>query len=160
MPAALTRPIDGPEYVDLAGLDGLEAESIGLFVFADVRPLKGVAGLIDWRLCGALSRCLLERAFLGQTDETLLMPVQGRFGPRRLFVVGLGEVAACDDVRLGQACARVTQVMAQAGASPCVLAAPTGFAPDPFAKRFLHTVHAAMPTQSGATIARILFERV
>ncbi len=34
----------------------------------------GGGGFVDWRLCGALSRALLEGFFAGAPDEKLLMP--------------------------------------------------------------------------------------
>jgi hypothetical protein len=110
--------------VDLAGLDGLVADNMGLFVCSDVRPLKGVAGLIDWRLCGALSAAVLNQHFSGDVGENLLMPVLGRFGPRRLFVFGLGPRQGCTVRTLIHACGQAVQVMQQAGAAQVVLAAP------------------------------------
>ncbi|RYJ01505.1 MAG: hypothetical protein EON47_10560 [Acetobacteraceae bacterium] len=108
----------------LADLDSLQGESIGLFVWSDVRPLRGVAALIDWRLCGALSQLLLARRFLGAPRETLLYPVRGRFGPRRLFVFGLGSRAACTAAELGAHGQHAALIMQRAGATPITLAAP------------------------------------
>ncbi len=75
---------------DLNGLDELQVESIALFCWSDSRPLHGTAGFLDWRLCGALSRTLLANQFVGDLNESLLMPIHGQPFLRRVFVFGLG----------------------------------------------------------------------
>ena len=109
---------------DLAGLDALGEGAIGVFCFTDERPLAGVAGFIDWRVCGRLSRCLEGGAFGCRLDEVLLLPTRGRFGRRCLFVFGLGPVAGCDRGTLQQAARRAREVMGRAGVRALVLAAP------------------------------------
>jgi hypothetical protein len=115
---------------DLGGLDALPAEAVALFVFEDVRPLRGVAGYLDWRLCGALSQVLLDGTFTGGEGEALLLPATGRLGRRRLFVFGLGPVIACGADVLGRVCRRAHEVMQRAGVSAAVLAAPQTHAGD------------------------------
>ena len=61
---------------DLSGLDELDTESIALFCWSDVRPLSGAAGFLDWRLCGALSRTLVNEQFVGDLNESMLMPTE------------------------------------------------------------------------------------
>lgn len=58
--------------------------------FEDVRPLKGSASLIDWRLNGRLSDLILQGKISGQFAESLIMPSQGRLAAREIFVFGLG----------------------------------------------------------------------
>ena len=41
-------------------------------LWADVRPLRGAAGLLDWRLNGRLSQLLREGRLLGAAGEKLL----------------------------------------------------------------------------------------
>ena len=110
--------------IDLAALDTLRGDSLGLFCWSDVRPLAGVAGYVDWRLCGALSQALQSNNFGGDADETLLLPVTGRFGPRRLFIFGLGSAAQWDGTVLHAACRRAYEVMHKAGTQSIILAAP------------------------------------
>ena len=76
---------------DLPGLDELDAESIALFCWSDVRPLSGAAGFLDWRLCGALSRTLVNEQFIGDLNESMLMPINSRLALKRVFVFGLGS---------------------------------------------------------------------
>lgn len=75
---------------DLRRLDEVSAEVIACGVFRDARPLGGLAGLVDWRLAGRLSK-LAKRGFLvGEVGEVLAMPVRPRLGFDKLLVAGLG----------------------------------------------------------------------
>jgi hypothetical protein len=75
-----------------AALDALEGVDAGcLFVCEDERPLKGMAGCIDWRLCGMLSRLLQEGRFIGSLGDALLFAGFGRLRPERLFCFGGGR---------------------------------------------------------------------
>jgi hypothetical protein len=77
--------------IGLQTLDGLsDIDALCLFVAEDERPLKGTAGYVDWRLCGALSRVVRDGFFSGASGERLLLPSGGRIGMSRIFAVGLG----------------------------------------------------------------------
>ena len=69
-------------------------------VWTDVRPLRGAAGLLDWRLNGQLSECLLAERFQGQPGEKLLLPTR-RIRWRAILAVGAGAAAACDERGVG-----------------------------------------------------------
>ena len=75
-----------------AVLDTLDAETLVLFLVADRRPLRGAAGIVDWRLCGELSRALQTGSLTGALGERLLMPTHGRIGPKRLLLFGAGPL--------------------------------------------------------------------
>lgn len=110
---------------DLAGLDNLDLDALALFIPEDVRPLTGVAGFVDWRACGAISRLLMRGFFRGESGEVVLAPTKGRIGPRRCFLFGLGPVAGCDDEVLFSACRLASKVTAQAGAVDLGFAVPS-----------------------------------
>jgi hypothetical protein len=74
----------------LDALDPLPVDTVCLFVPEDERPLTGAAGYVDWRLCGQLSRLLVDGFFKGTRGESLLLPSNGRIGPPRVVVLGLG----------------------------------------------------------------------
>ena len=74
----------------LDALDPLPVDTVCLFVTEDERPLSGAAGYVDWRLCGQLSRLLVDGFFKGARGESLLLPSNGRIGPSRVVVLGLG----------------------------------------------------------------------
>jgi len=58
--------------------------------FRDQRPLRGGAGVADWRLCGFLSRLLVAARAQGEIGEAVLTTTHGRFRAPRLLLVGLG----------------------------------------------------------------------
>ena len=72
-------------------------EALILTFFSDERPLRGAAGLCDWRLCGRLSRLLGAGRVRGSWGETTLYPstVNGAarlpFGKLVLFGLGPSE---------------------------------------------------------------------
>jgi len=59
-------------------------------IWSDVRPLRGAAGLLDWRLCGKLSALVQAGRLTGADDEQLLLPTGGRLPWRMAMVLGLG----------------------------------------------------------------------
>jgi hypothetical protein len=76
--------------LSLEALDPLPVDTVCLFVPEDERPLTGAAGYVDWRLCGQLSRLLVDGFFKGSRGESLLLPSNGRIGAPRVVVLGLG----------------------------------------------------------------------
>ncbi|HZZ86044.1 MAG TPA: M17 family peptidase N-terminal domain-containing protein [Anaeromyxobacteraceae bacterium] len=85
----------------LPALDALRVDALAVFVGPE-RPLQGLAGYADWRLCGALSRAIRAGHFDGGYGEALLIPSAGRLPVDRIFCFGLGE-APLDVERYGKA---------------------------------------------------------
>jgi len=111
---------------DLAALDALrpEVDALGLFCFTDERPLAGVAGFVDWRVCGAISRALEQNIFHGDNDEVMLLPARGRLAGRRVFLFGLGAKSeATADTMVG-GCSAALDVMRRAGCRKAAIALP------------------------------------
>lgn len=77
--------------VNLRALDECQADVLALTLFSDQRPLRGLAGLVDWRMCGALSRWARSGFVTGTWGERVLVPSQGRLTFPRLLVLGLGK---------------------------------------------------------------------
>jgi len=96
----------------LASLDALRVEALALLVGPE-RPLVGLAGLADWRLCGALSRAIRSGHFVPELEEALLLPSSGRFPPGRVFCFGLPAVRL-DAGALAAASRRVLDALARA----------------------------------------------
>jgi hypothetical protein len=82
---------------ELPRWDHVEASTLVLTFFADERPLRGAAGLADWRMCGRLSRLLKHGRLRGGSDETLMMPPGRRLRFERLLLFGLGEAGAFNE---------------------------------------------------------------
>ncbi len=80
----------------LANVDALVCDSLVVGVFSDVRPLAGLLGVIDWRLCGRLSRLFEQGIVTGSDGERILMPTLGRVPAPRLFLYGWGPSGAAN----------------------------------------------------------------
>ncbi|HEX9020091.1 MAG TPA: M17 family peptidase N-terminal domain-containing protein [Nitrospirota bacterium] len=79
--------------VILQGIKKLETEALIVGFHEDVRPLKGLAGELDWLLCGALSRLILKNKLRGALGEVALLTSRGKVPARKIFMVGLGPKA-------------------------------------------------------------------
>jgi hypothetical protein len=75
---------------ELAKWDEVAGGALVVTVFQDERPLRGAAGLADWRLCGRLSRLVKHERIRGERGETLMMPPGRRLRFDRLILFGLG----------------------------------------------------------------------
>jgi len=82
---------------DLRRLDETSAEVIACGIYRDARPMTGLAGLVDWRLCGQLSRLAKQGFLLGEVGEVLAVPVRPRLPFDKLLVAGLGPRASFVD---------------------------------------------------------------
>jgi hypothetical protein len=81
----------------LKDLDQLLYDFISFSIFEDERPLKGIGGLIDWRLNGMLSRLLITKKLEGKRGEKLLIPLFKRMSFKALLVFGLGKKMFFDE---------------------------------------------------------------
>ena len=92
-------------------------------VWSDVRPLRGAAGLLDWRLCGRLSQLLRDGRLTGLAGEKLLLAT-GRIPWQRVLAVGVGESTAFDDTALGQAMTCCLEALRKLGSHSMAIAFP------------------------------------
>ena len=81
---------------DLRKLDGLDVEVFVSTFHQDERPLRGAAGLLDWRLCGRLSQLVRAGRLRGVRDEVVLVPTMGRMVFERILMIGAGPIASVD----------------------------------------------------------------
>lgn len=68
-----------------------EADAVIVGFFEDVRPLRGGAGEIDWLLCGALSRLIVDARVRGAEGDVALVTSAGKIPASKIFLVGLGK---------------------------------------------------------------------
>lgn len=115
----------GPQLLPaiLESIDSVEVDSLALGIFVDERPLRGVAGLVDWRLCGLLSRFISAGRLSGRSAERVLMPGAGRIGATRIFVFGLGARDGFA-ATLPALAAEIPDVLTRAGCRRGALALP------------------------------------
>jgi hypothetical protein len=106
-------------------LEGASApDALILTFFTDERPLRGAAGLCDWRLCGRLSRLLIAGRLSGTFGETTLYPAGRRLPFQRLVLFGLGAADRFDENVARDAARRLTTVMAGLGLERPALVPP------------------------------------
>jgi hypothetical protein len=77
--------------VDVGAIERVACDAAVVSLFEGDRPLRGEAGRVDWRLCGALSRLLGRGILTGAVGEAALLPSQGRLRAARVLVLGLGD---------------------------------------------------------------------
>jgi hypothetical protein len=117
---APTRRLEVAE-LSLATLDALDVEAIALLVGPE-RPLQGLAGLVDWRLCGVVTRCLAGGLYGAEPGKALLLPTDGRLPARR--VVALGLPVPLGAASFATAARQACQVLQRAGSAAFAAALP------------------------------------
>jgi hypothetical protein len=98
--------------VDLGRWDQAPAgELLAVGFYTDLRPLRGAAGLVDWRFDGRISALILGGNLSGAEGEQLLMPNHRRLPWRWTLALGLGPSADFDDERASRAVRKMLQTM-------------------------------------------------
>jgi hypothetical protein len=110
--------------LDLSRWDETARDCLALPVFKDDRPLRGAAGLADWRLCGRLSRLLKDRRATAEAGETMMLPPGRRLRFTRLLWFGLGDAKGYTDERLRKDLAWIRGVVVGAGVTDWALQVP------------------------------------
>ncbi len=111
---------------DLGKWDAAEGvpDTLVLPFFADERPLRGAAGLCDWRLCGRLSRLLQSSRVAGKWGEVTLYPPGKRLPFQRLLLVGLGAADRFDEKAAHDAGKLIADKMARLGQARYAIVPP------------------------------------
>lgn len=99
----------------------LDPDGYLLFIAEDERPLQGLAGLVDWRLAGGLSRLILAGGFVGRERERTLASPDGR---TRVLVFGLGPSASITRDSLDMAASAAAEALARARLSRVAVGVP------------------------------------
>jgi hypothetical protein len=85
-------------------LERIECEAVVLTFFQDERPLKGLSGLVDWRLHGFISRAIMDDIITGRFAEKTLIPSSNRLPAPKILCVGLGAGAQYSLSKLQEIC--------------------------------------------------------
>ena len=93
----------------------VEADALVVGFFEDVRPLKGLAGQLDWLLCGSLSRLLIENRLRGSLGDVALLTARGKVPAPKIFLVGFGPRSAFSVAALRTAAGTAAASAAGAG---------------------------------------------
>ncbi|HPH65715.1 MAG TPA: M17 family peptidase N-terminal domain-containing protein, partial [Kofleriaceae bacterium] len=99
-------------------------DALCVTVFDDERPLRGVAGLVDWRLCGRLSRLLVSKKASGGVGESMMLPASRRLPMSRIFWFGLGPSKGYSEERMRRDLAWMGDVLTKASVGECAMQLP------------------------------------
>ncbi len=73
-------------------LDKSYAQPVALCLFEEKMPLHGCAGMIDWELCGELSRMIAGKRFVSKEKAKMLLYLRLSCMPeRKVLVYGMGR---------------------------------------------------------------------
>src|SRR5438445_6572167 len=92
---------------DLRRLDEAGAELLACTIWQGERPLRGLAGLIDWRLAGRLSALARSSYLTGELGEVLLLPTRPLLTFEKVLVLGLGARSGFGDSAFRQVVTRL-----------------------------------------------------
>ncbi len=109
---------------ELPQIDALRCEALALPFFRDERPLRGALGLLDWRMCGFVSRLLRSGRVEGAELETVLIPGRPKLSMDKLFLIGLGPRAQFGDALLQSAITHMLDTLARARVRSTALVLP------------------------------------
>jgi hypothetical protein len=93
----------------------LETEALVVGFHEDVRPLRNMAGELDWLLCGALSRLILHHNLQGRIGDAALLTSRGKIPAHKIFLVGLGPAHDRSPEALSDIAATVAASVLKAG---------------------------------------------
>ncbi len=110
--------------LDLARWDETARDCLVLPVFKDDRPLRGAAGLVDWRLCGKLSKLVKAQRASAESGEQLLLPPGRRLRFTRIFWFGLGDAKGYNEERFRKDLAWILGTLTKAGVKDWVVQMP------------------------------------
>lgn len=96
---------------DLRAIDEASAEVIACAIFGDERPMRGLAGLLDWRLAGRLSALAKSGFIRGDADEVVLVPGRPHLPFEKILVLGLGARASFGDSVVRRVIARLSSTL-------------------------------------------------
>jgi hypothetical protein len=111
--------------VDLSRWDSAPpGDAICVPLWTDVRPLRGAAGLLDWRMCGRLSAMLVSGKVTGAEGEQTLFPSAHRLPWRLVLALGAGPRRDFSEKRFQASVRRAFDAAKGLGARRLALALP------------------------------------
>jgi hypothetical protein len=107
--------------VQMHTIDKIETDALIVGFHEDIRPLKGGAGVLDWLLCGALSRLVIQKKIRGAVGDVALLTSNGKVPADKIFLVGLGPRAGSSAESLRNAAKAAAESAAGAGVAHAAL---------------------------------------
>ena len=128
--------------VDTRAPGSIFSEFPVLWCFSDERPLKGMTGLLDWRLDTAISRLLMDGTLGGRWGEKVLICGFDAALPEGFLLVGLGPMGEFDEEKMREAGRLIARTMVNLKKRAVCMALPgsgiPGFDTSVVAEHFLH----------------------
>ncbi len=109
---------------DLDKLDEVKCEALAIPFFVEDRPLKGALGMVDWRMCGLISRMIVRGRVSAEKGEVLLVPGRPRLSMDKLFLFGMGSVETFDETLAEETIGRMLQTLTLAQVRTSALELP------------------------------------
>jgi Cytosol aminopeptidase family, N-terminal domain len=110
--------------LDLYKWEDQQRDALCVSAFDDERPLRGVAGLVDWRMGGQLSRLLKKKVASGAAGEAIMLPAGKKLPMTRIFWFGLGPSKGYGEERMRKDIAWMAKVLRAANAGECAVQLP------------------------------------
>lgn len=110
--------------VVLQDIKKILTDAVIVGIYEDERPLKWLAGELDWLLCGSLSRIVLSGRLRGSLGEVALVASRGKIPAEKIFMIGLGPKRGIDPDRIESAVRAAALSAACAGAKSAAMAWP------------------------------------
>ena len=107
--------------VILQDIKKLETGALIVGFFEDVRPLKGLAGELDWLLCSSLSSLIIRNKLRGALGELALLTSRGKVPAAKIFMLGLGPRGSVSPATLREAAQTAAAAAVGAGVTAAAL---------------------------------------
>jgi hypothetical protein len=107
--------------VILQDIKKLETGALIVGFFEDVRPLKGLAGELDWLLCSSLSSLIITNKLRGALGELALLTSRGKVPASKIFMLGLGLRGSVSPETLQEAARSAAAAAVAAGLTSAAL---------------------------------------
>jgi hypothetical protein len=101
--------------LELLTLDRVRDDALVAAIFSDDRPPRGLAGLIDWRTDGSISRMAAKGRITGDNGECVLFAAKDRTACGFILFYGLGRRTDICAERVKSAAAEVGSKLRKAG---------------------------------------------
>ncbi|SRR5579884_1535202 len=114
-------------------LTKLHAEVLVVSCFEDVRPLRGLAGEVDWLYGGIFSTLLMQGKVTGKLGELLLLATQQKMQASKVILAGLGPSGTYEQADFKSVAKKIAEAMMGFQARECAveLLAPSARSMDP-----------------------------
>lgn len=92
-------------------LSRLCTEILVVTCFEDIRPLRGLAGEVDWFYNGVFSRLMQRHIFKGALGGAVLVSTAGKLNIQKTVLMGLGKSTQYDPARFDAAVQRIIETL-------------------------------------------------